>query len=412
MEITRKYIREVFLAGVAAVQPRELLPAFLRRLYGLPLKGKLWVWGAGKAAAEMARVTEELLGDRIAGGIVVTKYGHGIPLKHIRLLEASHPVPDENGVKAANAIREMLEKTVKDDLVVGLISGGASALMADVPAGIPLPALRQLSEQLIRSGAGISAINTVRKHLSTLKGGRLGQLIYPAAGYSFIISDVVGDPVDVIASGPTAPDHSTQEEAVEILKSYGLWEQVGPAIAGRLSQPEAAGPCLVHNIIIGNNELALEAAAGKARELGFEPRILSREVAGEAHRVAAELVKEARKHPSGTCLLMGGETTVTVKGPGKGGRNQEFALAALTELRPGETVTILSGGTDGTDGPTGQAGAIADQEVWKEAARLGVDPREYLKENDSWSFFKQTGGHLYTGPTQTNIMDIMIALKT
>lgn len=405
-----QHAREIFLAGVAAVQPQQLIPQYISWNDGLyinnehvPLRGRLIVAGAGKASAAMAQETEKILGAHISEGLVVTKHGHALPLQTIRLLEAGHPLPDEQSVVAGTEMTGMLSGLTEDDVVIFLLSGGASALLADYPAGSSLEALQQLFDQLIRSGATIHEINTVRKHLSAIKGGGLAKTIYPARLYSLILSDVVGDQLEVIGSGPTAPDTTTITDALAVLARYGLQSQC-PLTA----TPKPGDPVFdhCHNIIIGSNAIALEAAVQKATALGYHPQIISSTVTGSVYALSGDLVQRAidYKGPLPACLLMGGESTITVKGSGLGGRNQQFALYAGTKLSP--HITILSGGTDGTDGPTDAAGAIVNTSVMAN----GKNADAYLQNNDAYHFFEGTGALLLTGPTQTNVMDIMLAL--
>lgn len=406
-----RHAREIFFAGVAAVQPQQLIPQYISWKNGLyinnehvPLRGRLIVAGAGKASAAMALETEKILGTHISRGLVVTKHGHALPLQTIKLMEAGHPLPDEQSVAAAAAMQNMLSGLTADDVVIFLLSGGASALLADYPPGSSLGALQQLFDQLIRSGAAIHEINTVRKHLSAIKGGGLAKTLYPARLYSLILSDVVGDQPETIGSGPTAPDPTTITDALEVLTRYGLQTQYPLA-----ETPKPGNPVFdrCHNIIIGNNAIALEAAAKQATALGYYPQIISSTVTGGVHELSDHLVQRAidYKGPLPGCLLMGGESTITVKGNGLGGRNQEFALYAGTKLP--SHITLLSGGTDGTDGPTDAAGAIVNAAVM---AATGKNPGEYLQNNDAYHFFEGTGALLFTGPTQTNVMDIMLAL--
>ncbi len=400
-DVMRKDAEAIFLAGVAAVDPERAVGSLLsrrgdhlvvgdRRLE-LPA-GKIYVVGAGKAAGPMAAAAEEILGELLAEGVVVTKYGHGQPLRKVRLIEAGHPVPDENGLQAGREIAALLEKTGEQDLVICLISGGGSALLP-APDGVSLADKMEITEQLLASGAEIAEVNAVRKHLSRFKGGGLARLAAPARVVTLILSDVVGDPLDVIASGPTAPDPSTFADARDILRRYGLEGKIPASIRQRLERglagevpdtPKADDPLFdrVFNLLVGNNDRAIEAAAEQAQRLGYRPLVLSttitgetREVAGVHAAIAREAAASGRPAPPPLCLLSGGETTVTLRGDGKGGRNQEFALAAALQIENLPGVLVLSGGTDGTDGPTDAAGAIADGTTLARAREAGLDPR-------------------------------------
>ncbi len=431
---------DIFLAGVAAVEPRGAVKAHLRRneqrleigetSIDLPDNGRVFIIGAGKAAGPMAAAVEELLGERIAGGIAVTKYGHGVELKHTTLLEAGHPVPDQNGLDASFKIMGMLELAGHQDLVICLISGGGSALLPCPAEDLSLGDKMTVTQQLLDCGATIGEINTVRKHLSKLKGGGLARLAAPARLVTLILSDVVGDPLDVIASGPTVADPSTYGQALEILNRYGLTDEVPEKVrhyleqgdAGLLDETPKPGEPLFSqnlNLLVGTNRLAVEAAAAKASDLGYHPLILSTTMTGETRHIAAahaamarEIIESGHPLPAPACLLSGGETTVTIKGKGKGGRNQEFALAAALEIDGLANVTILSGGTDGNDGPTDAAGAVVDGSTCSWASQKGLDPRHHLEHNDAYPFFQSLGDLIITGPTNTNVMDLRLVLVT
>lgn len=429
----RRAAEAIFREGVKAVHPQKLMRSALGisgnilKICGsdhsLDTPGRIYVAGAGKANAAMALALEELLGEHITGGLIAVKYGHDLPLKKIKQLAAAHPVPDENSLKAAAGIREVLEKAAENDLVICLFSGGASSLMADCPEGIRLDDLQQVSDLLLRSGAGIAEINTVRKHLSNLKGGQLARRAYPANLVSLIISDVVGDDPGVIASGPTVADPGTYGEAMDVLKKYKLGHKASPAILQHLQKgcrgeipetPKPGDPLFSHvrNHIIGSNKLALEAASKAAETQGYKPHILDSQAAAPADDLALRLIGEASRY-RGTrpaCLLMGGESTLEVQPGGKGGRSQHLTLRALLALEGNNNITVLSAGTDGTDGPTDMAGAVADIDTLENARRLNLQPEKFLREFDSYHFFEKAGGHIHTGPTQTNVMDIMMAL--
>ena len=434
----RKQAVAVFRAGVEAADPVAAVLRFLRVKQGKLLAGRrrypldafdnVWVVGAGKAGAAMAQAVERVLGARIRGGLVNVKDGHLARLRRIELNECGHPVPDGRGVRGAERIADIVRGAGKRDLIVCVISGGASALLPMPAAPVTLEEKRATTSLLLACGANIHEINAVRKHISRIKGGQLARLAYPAQVLALLVSDVVGDDLDVIGSGPTAPDASTFAGAQAILDKYGLRERIPAAVRERIERgvrgeiaetPKPGDPAFERttNLIVGSNRLAVDAAARKARELGLRPVVLSTVIEGEAREVArmhAAIAREVRatgrplKPP--LCLISGGETTVTLRGNGLGGRNQEFVLAAAIDLAGSNEVVVLSGGTDGTDGPTDAAGAIADGATLERAGRLGLDARQFLAENDSYRFFDALGDLLKTGPTGTNVMDLRLVL--
>jgi glycerate 2-kinase len=434
----RQDAEAIFQAGVKAVDPREAIQRHCRRqgdrldigdrAYDLTAVERLLVVGAGKAAAAMAQAMEELLGNRIDDGLVCVKYGHTVPLNRIRTVEAGHPLPDANGAAAARQIFGLVQSATEKDLVIVLLTGGASALLPSPITGITLEEKQTVSEHLIASGATIHEINAVRKHLSALKGGRLAQAATPARMIALILSDVVGDDLDVIASGPTAPDISTYEHCLRIIERYDLMQclpksvidHILRGVAGQAPEtpkPEAHHWAHVQNVIIGGNLQALAAARQKAMSLGYNCLILSSRLVGETRVVAQVHAAMAREilavgHPLATpaCLLSGGETTVTIKGNGLGGRNQEFALAAALDIDSAQHVVVLSGGTDGTDGPTDAAGALADDTTASKSRSAGLDIQRHLDNNDAYPLFRKLGDLLITGPTQTNVMDLRVIL--
>ena len=433
----KKLAEEIFRAGLAAVLPGKLIREQMSvrdavlKIGGLaldlrPIKN-IYVVGAGKASAVMAKEMEALLGDRIAEGHIVVKYGHGCGLKHIQLTEAGHPTPDANGVHGAAEILRIAKRAAEGDLVLCLLSGGGSALMADYPDGAQLPDLIKLNQLLVGCGADIAGINAVRKHLSKMKGGRLAQAAWPARLLTLVLSDVIGDPLDVIASGPTAPDPSTFADALDIVRKFGLAPDMPGALLkhleagaeGRIAEtPKIGDPIFerTQNVIIGNNRMALQAGLTKAIGLGFDARIVNTPLTGDARVMGREIIKVAlalRRSPTimkDVCLLLGGETTVKVGAPGLGGRNQHLALAAAIELADKSGITLLSAGTDGSDGPTDAAGAVVDCQTASGARAMGMEPNRYLNEFDSYHFFKAVGGHVVTGPTLTNVMDMVVVL--
>ena len=398
--------------------------------YACPLDAvrRLIVIGAGKAAPAMAAAVEAVLGSRITDGLVVTKAGRFKSLKRIKILTAGHPIPNAAGQKAAERLVRLADGPGPEDLVLFLLSGGASALLPLPVEGVALRDKQRLTDQLLRSGATIHEMNAVRKHLSELKGGRLAARCRPARVVSLILSDVIGSPLDVIGSGPTAPDPTTFDDAIAILKKYRVWTKTPPSVrnhllAGRRGRrPETPKPDdpvfeRVQNIVVGDNRAAADAVSAQAREMGYNSFILTTELQGEARETAkrfgslARQIRETGKPvPRPACVVAGGELTVTVTGRGKGGRCQELALAAAKEIAGLKGTTVAAFGTDGTDGPTDAAGAIVDDSTLLRAGRKGLDPDRFLTRNDSYHFFKKLGGLIQPGPTGTNVNDIYLML--
>ncbi|MDD2701565.1 MAG: HAD-IIB family hydrolase [Sideroxydans sp.] len=439
----REPMQAIFAAALTAVDPYQ---AVMRALmvedgqlrvansrYELGTFEQILVVGGGKATARMAQAVEQLLAGHISAGLIVVKYGHTAPLQMIEQVEAAHPVPDAAGETGARRILQLVRKADERTLVLCLLSGGASALLVAPAEGMSLQDKQEATGLLLRAGAPIGELNAVRKHLSAIKGGRLAQTVYPAQMISLLLSDVIGDRLDVIASGPTAPDASTFGEALAVIDRYGLAKRMPPRVmthlregaAGKRVETAKAGElCFTdtRNEIVGALGLALSAAGGEAQRLGYDVRIGSAEVQGEARAVASSLAQAARdtlgemQAGERRCLLSGGETTVTVRGKGRGGRNQELALAFALQIEGLQGAALLSVGTDGNDGPTDAAGALVDGATAAWARSLGVDPQRYLDDNDSWAFFHRydelSGGHSHfiTGPTGTNVMDMQIVL--
>lgn len=429
---------QIFKAGLQAVDPEEAIKRHTRlgkdllfignRQFSLNDYDRILVVGAGKAVAPMARAVEDLLGDHISDGVIVVKDEHGLPLKKIKACEAGHPVPDKRGVKGTGKILSLVEKAGEHDLVICLISGGGSALLIAPVQEISLADKQNATKLLLACGATIHEFNTVRKHLSRVKGGRLAQMAYPATVTSLILSDVVGDDLDVIASGPTVPDSSTFQDAEKILKGYGIWEQLAPSVrnyidqgsSGQIADTPKSDDTVFQQcsqVMVGTNLQALKAAGKAAEQLGYRLLILSSKVEGEAREVAKFYTAIAREALASenplkppVCVLAGGETTVTLQGDGRGGRNQEFALAAALAIDGLDNIVVLSGGTDGTDGPTDAAGAIADGTTAARARENGLDPKDFLQRNDSYNFFQKLDDLVMTGPTRTNVMDIYLLL--
>ena len=429
---------KIFRQALKAVDPEKILSDHLslnrnilrvgKKNYSLSQMERIFVVGTGKASAPMAANLEKILGPRIEGGWVNVKYGHGRKLKRIHIQEAGHPLPDAKGLEGSREIIRLLTNLTEKDLVIFLISGGGSALLPMPAPGITLEEKQQVTQLLLRCGATIQEINTLRKHLSLLKGGGLAKRAYPATLISLILSDVIGDPLDVIASGPTVPDSSTFADCARILDKFNLWGEIPPAAAEHLREGlkgnreetlKEGDPAFarVQNCIVGNNLLAMKAAEKKAKELGYRTLTLSSLIEGETREVAKvhaaiakEVILSAHPLPPPACILSGGETTVTLKGQGRGGRNQEFSLAAALEIDGWKDLVLLSAGTDGTDGPTDAAGAFADGQTIRKGKDKGMDARTFLNENDSYSFFEKLGDLLITGPTGTNVMDLRIML--
>jgi len=398
------------------------------RVYDLAAVERVWVAGGGKAATAMVAALHGLLGERLEGGVIVTKYHHRDPRLDtgpVAALEAGHPLPDEAGVAGTQEMARLLGRATDRDLVLAVVSGGASTLLTLPAAGLRLADLQQTTGLLLRSGATIVELNAVRKHLSQIKGGGLIRLAGVAPVACLILSDVVGDPLDVIGSGPTVGDPSTFADAWAVLEQYDLVERVPDAVRERLAAglqgqvaetPKPGDPLFerVQNFVVGSNRLAAEAAAARARDGGLNALLLSTFVEGEARevaRVAAALAKELVAHDRPVarpaCLVWGGETTVTVRGGGKGGRNQELALAAALALDGLPGVILVALGTDGTDGPTDAAGAVISGETMARARALGLDPVASLRENDAYPFFDALGDLIRTGPTGTNVNDLL-----
>ncbi len=430
--------KTIFLTALKAVDPEECIHRWLRctdsqlligkDVYPLAAIRNLYLIGIGKAAAAMAHAAETILGDRIQDGVIITKYGHGMALKKSRLFEAGHPVPDTKGVEASMALLRLAASATPDDLILCLVSGGGSALCPAPATGIDLADKQTTTRMLLASGATIHEINTVRKHLSLIKGGRLCQVAGGTRLVSLILSDVIGDDMDIIASGITAPDPSTFADCQAILRRHQLQDKIPKSVQHHLSAgvlgereetPKPGDPVFakVRNHITGSISSALTAAASEAKMHGFKPLILTSRLQGEAREAAKVLCSiaiETRMSgwpiPAPACLLAGGETTVTLQGLGQGGRNMEFALAAALELAGTSGIQLLSAGTDGTDGPTDAAGAFADGTSISRAKALAKSAPQHLADNDSYNFFQPLGDLFITGPTRTNVMDLVIIL--
>jgi len=442
-ELLRK-AEKIYKAGLAEVEPENLVKKNVStrgekliiqdKIFDLASFNSIYLVSFGKASIFMAKTLMELLGDRIKEGIAVCLPQKEIRLKNIICLSASHPLPDKRSVTAAQDILSLARKAGEKDLLLVLVSGGGSAQICLPHTGISLDEKRFVTEKLLKAGASITELNTVRKHLSRIKGGHLAQEAYPATMINLIISDVRRNDLESIASGPTHWDSSTYEDAVQVLEKYKLWnsapssiqEVLKKGIQGKIVETLKKDNQVFRNVfsfIIGDNRAALRTAKKEAQRLGFKTFILTSSDQGEARDIARHyislllnILQSGKIISQPLCLLAGGELTVTVKGKGKGGRNQEFILAALIEMeghfKEYEGWLILSLGSDGIDGPTDAAGAWANESSFEQARKLSLDPSEFLERNDSYNFFKKGGGLIITGPTHTNVMDLRLFLTT
>jgi len=428
----RARLEGVLWAALRAVDAAAAVRAALAPVDGeLAIAGRplargqrLWVLAVGKAAAPMAAALETVAGPRIAGGLAVTKDGHGAPLRGIELCEAGHPVPDARAERAARRALALVEAAAPEDALVVLLSGGASSLIACPAPGLSLDDVAAVTAALLASGAPIDELNAVRKHLSAVAGGRLGQRARCDRIDVLAISDVPGDRLDVIGSGPFAPDSSTASEARAVLEGRGLWgalprnvvvhfEALASGAVADTPGPGDPGLARVRTTLLARNADAVAAAASEASRRGMRAIVVSRALAGEARRVGrvlAALAAATADIDAPICLIAGGETTVTLQGKGSGGRNQELALAAALQLAGRERISLLAAGTDGSDGPTDAAGAFADGATQARGRARGLDAVAALANNDSNRFFAGEGGLVVTGPTGTNVMDLVLAL--
>jgi glycerate 2-kinase len=428
----------IFWAGIEAVKGDNAVRRHCKvekdrfvvdgQAYSLSGPGDVFVIGAGKAGACMAKAIEDLLGARVSRGIINVKYGHLASLDRIELVEAGHPVPDEAGQRGAQAIFDLASGAREGDLVICVISGGGSALLPLPVEGVTLADKQVTTRVLLACGAGIREINAVRKHISAVKGGGLARAAHPATLLTVILSDVIGDDLDVIASGPTVPDSSSFASCMKTFEKYGIQDKIPRSVLAYIERgvsgeveenPKPGDPIFArtHNVIVGSNRECVQAAEETARTVGYGTLVLSTMLEGEAREVAhvysaiaKEVLKSGRPLSAPACVLSGGETTVTLRGAGLGGRNQELALATAMGIAELGNVVFLSGGTDGTDGPTDAAGAIADGRTLQRAQRLGIDPWDHLADNDAYHFFEKVGDLVKTGPTDTNVMDLQILL--
>jgi len=438
MQGQKKALEDIFMAGVKAVDPERAVQKYVRRQgnqlfvgdcsYILDSYRRIFLIGAGKGTAPMAKALEDILGERLTKGLIIVKYGHGIPLEKTQILEAGHPIPDDAGLRATKELLKQAQECTKEDLILCAFSGGGSALLPAPLSPITLDQKQTTTRLLLECGATIDEINAIRKHLSRSKGGWLAKEAYPATIVSLLLSDVIGDRLDVIASGPTVPDESTYSDCIKIIDRYKLGDRLPKGVtdyfikgaAGSLPEtPKPGDPVFSHvqNLIVGNNRESLLAAQVRALSLGYNTIVLSSQIEGEAREVAQvfgaigkEISQANLPISPPACIIAGGETTVTIQGRGKGGRNQELALACAIAIDGWGEISLLSAGTDGTDGPTDAAGAIVNGTTCKRARQANLYPRDFLLANDSYTFFESLGDLLKTGPTRTNVMDIICML--
>ncbi|MBN1958494.1 MAG: glycerate kinase [Desulfuromonadales bacterium] len=438
LSVQRQNAIDIFQAGLKAVEPGTAVKNKCRldhevlkiegQNYPLDKFDKIIVIGAGKAGAPMAKALEEILGEHIAAGLISVKYGHVDQLNVVKIMEAGHPVPDDNGIAAAQAIYDLARTADEKTLVLCVISGGGSALLPLPVAGVSLEDKQNTTKVLLECGATIHEINAIRKHLSVIKGGGLAKAVFPGTLVTLILSDVVGDDLDSIASGPCVPDSRTFSDCQAIVEKYSISDRIPRSVMQRITdgvsglipetpKKEEAFFAKTQNVVVGSNFNALLTAKLKADELGYNSLLISSMLEGETRDVAANHIAIAReisvhgqplKRPA--CLLSGGETTVKIRGKGKGGRNQEFVLAAALRISDLENIVVMSAGTDGNDGPTDAAGAIADHTTLSRAREDNLDPSGYLADNDSYHFFERLADLVKTGPTNTNVMDLRIIL--
>lgn len=437
-EALRRQAAAILTAALEAVNPRAAVRRVVRRRgdtlsvggtsYDLQAARRIFIVGGGKAGAPMAAGLEDVLGSRITRGIVNVKYGYTESLRRVELIEAAHPLPDAVGQRGAEAMLDLVHDAGADDLIFCVISGGGSALLPVPVQDVSLEEKVRTTELLLRSGATIREINTIRKHLSRIKGGQLAQAARPARLVVLILSDVVGDLLDAIASGPAVPDPTTFANALAIVDRYALEQRLPARVLHHLRQgeagiiPETPKPgssvfAQVQTVIVGNGEIAAKAASRKAKALGFRTLLLTTALEGEAREAAKVMAAIARSVRASAvplappaCLIASGETTVTVRGTGKGGRCQEFALSAALVVEEWPNVLVAGFGTDGTDGPTDAAGAVADGTTLVRARALALQPVRSLEANDAYPFFSALTDLIFTGPTNTNVNDLYLFL--
>ena len=426
-------LTRLFDAAVRAAQGEDLLAANSNvsgdtwrysgpgGLLEVPLRGRIFVTGAGKAAASLARGLEAVLGDRIDSGVVLVKHGHAQPLRRIRVLEGGHPVPDAVGLAGTRQLMQTVAAAAAGDTMFFVLTGGASALLVEPAAGVSFVDVQAANRLLVNGGAGIDDINAVRKHLSAVTGGRLRQRAKCTTFCTLAISDVIGDAPAAIGSGPTVADPTTFAECIAIVDRYGLRDSLPRAVvehleggaAGRIAETPKEASALLRSSpyrIVASNRISIEAAAHAARAAGFRVEILTTEMQGHTHEAARRFAAALRQATAPTVVLAGGETTLAVEGNGRGGRNQEFAVVAALELQGLDNVAMLSAGSDGSDGPTDAAGAFVDGSTVARARARGLDPQDFLRRHDSYPLLDALGDLHRTGPTGTNVMDLAIGL--
>jgi len=439
--MNRKHALEsIFRAGLSAVKTdqairnhvhaRENILTIMDTRFDLNTFKRIVIAGAGKGCAPMAAALQDLLGHRIDTGLIVVKYGHGLTLDRIEVIEAAHPVPDENSLLAGKRILQLAESLSEQDLFICLLTGGASSLLVSPQSGVSLSDLQTLNARLLSCGADIHEMNALRKHVSCIKGGALTRAASPATVISLVVSDVVGDDLSTIASGPTTPDSSTYRDCADIIDKYNLGTSLPASVLKAINDglnghiPETPGgndPAFsrTHNHIIANNEKAVHAAFLKATELGYHPHIFSTECTGESREVGQKLIafavdvqKTGSPAKKPTCIIAGGETTVSMTRSGKGGRNQELALSMALALKSHTGIYALAAGTDGSDGPTDAAGAFVFPDTCERGRAAGLDLSTHLRTHDAYPAFKTLDDLFITGPTLTNVMDIVVILVT
>jgi glycerate 2-kinase len=429
----KEHLMKIYMAAVDAVRPCNLISRYVNLHEGRFKIGedvfpfdqfdKIYVAGAGKATAAMAAEVEKILKHHVEEGVIAIRDQFDYPFRYIRTVQAGHPLPDENSVIASEEIDKVLRKLTRNDLLIFLLSGGASSLMMDIPQGCTLRDIHTVLEKLLKCGATIAEVNTVRKHLSEMKGGQLVKKCSGATIVNLIISDVIGNDLQVIGSGPLVADESTFRDAMMIMDKYELTNScpysiksyLHAGIEGNIPDTPKPGDGVFNNtrnVIIADLRQALNSAKKKADELGYHTHIATDSLSGYADEVAKEWAHKAKMmRKKNICTLAGGETTVQVKGSGKGGRNLQFALAAAMALHDSSDIMLLAAGTDGSDGPTDAAGAIVTSETFANAVKNGLNPAQFLENNDAYNFFRLAGGLIKTGPTHTNVMDLVITIK-
>lgn len=428
-------LKKIYYAGLSEVSPERVVTKNLKLIDGnLWIQGQtfslknydnIYILSIGKAAPKMMQKVIETIGNIFIKALVITKYKHGFPINNVKVREASHPIPEQSGVDATQEVMELVESCNNKDLLICLLSGGGSALLVSPIPPITLEEKRLTTQVLLRSGANIQEVNTIRKHISQVKGGKLAKLAYPSTIVNLILSDVIGDRLDTISSGPFAPDDTAYKDCMEIINRYQLEKQLPHNVLKVLQDGASEMPDdtpkkddivfqNIRNFIVGNNLSFLEGAEEKAKSLGYNTLLLTSQIHGEAKEVAKvisaiaiEISKTEKPIKPPACLLFGGETTVRIHGNGIGGRNQEMALACSIYIKDFPNISVLSAGSDGTDGPTDATGAFVDGNTYNKAVQYGLEPEKYLKNNDSYTLFKNLDSLFITGPTGTNVMDFI-----